>query len=59
MAHSGTLNKAEVDRLFIDQIREARLRRERRLQNVKAREACIETVEGYKAEIEKAFNANW
>lgn len=59
MAHSGTLNMAEIDRLFINQIRENRLRRQRRLQNVKTREACIKTVESIKAEIEEAFNANW
>lgn len=50
---------AEIDRLFINQIRENRLRRERRLNHVKTREALIEDVESIKAEIEKAFNANW
>ena len=59
MAHSGTLNMAEVDKAFMDAIKEARLRRERRLQNVKTREACTEAVEQYNLETEEAFNRNW
>ena len=59
MAHSGTLNMAQVDRMFLEKIKEARLRREKRIYHVKTREALIEDVESIKTEIEKAFDANW